>query len=154
MSEAVDGSRITEILSTFSNERGNLIRLLQAMQSAFGYLPPETMIAVARHLKMSPSTVYSVVTFYAQFRLKPAGHHCVKVCWGTACHVKGAALVLEALEHKLGIKKGETTPDLEYSLEAEACFGSCALAPLVMVDDQFHSRVTPESASGLVGYPE
>ncbi len=151
MERILDKSSIDEVLKVYPARRDSLVRLLQAMQSKFGYLSEEVMLAVADYLNLSPSSVYSVATFYAQFKFKPAGRHCIKVCYGTACHVKGAGKVLTELERKLGIKKGETTPDREYTLETEACFGSCALAPLVMIDSEFYGRVTPDSAPDLIG---
>lgn len=131
-----------EIIAGYSRESGNLIPMLQEAQERFGYLPEEAMRKFARYLKLPESTVYGVSTFYAQFKLTPTGRRLVKVCRGTACHVRGGARILREVEKRLGIKPGETTSDLEYSLETIACFGSCALAPVMVVDKEVYGRMT------------
>lgn len=131
-----------EILSRYRGESGDLIPMLQEAQEKFGYLPEEAMQRFAKFLKLPESTVYGVSTFYAQFKLTPTGRRLVKVCRGTACHVRGGAHILREVEKRLGIKPGETTGDLEYSLETIACFGSCALAPVMVVDKDVYGRVT------------
>ncbi|HEY55335.1 MAG TPA: NADH-quinone oxidoreductase subunit NuoE [Dehalococcoidia bacterium] len=131
-----------EIIARYSQESGNLIPILQEAQERFGYLPEEVMRKFARYLKLPESTVYGVSTFYAQFKLTPTGRRLVKVCRGTACHVRGGARILREVEKRLGIKPGETTSDLEYSLETIACFGSCALAPVMVVDKAVYGRMT------------
>jgi len=120
------------------------------VQEAEGYLTPASLAQVAAHLGLSESDVRGVATFYTRFRFKPTGKHCLKVCCGTACHVKGSGEVLGELEKKLGIKAGETTPDGKYSLETEACFGSCALAPVVVVGGHVSGRVTPMRVDELL----
>jgi NADH-quinone oxidoreductase subunit E len=134
--------QLERILSKFSRDRSNLITILQQVQQELGYLPQPAMQAIADHLHISSSTVYSVATFYAQFKLVPSGKRVVRVCQGTACHVRGGARILREVQRKLGIKPGETTEDLEYSLETTACFGSCALAPVTVINDKFHGRMT------------
>lgn len=134
--------QIDDILSRYSKDRENLIPLLQEVQERFGYLPEEAMELVADFLKLSNSTVYGVGTFYAQFKFTPTGKRLVKICRGTACHVRGAALILREVEKRLGIKPGETTEDLEYTLEMIACFGSCALAPVMVIDNTVYGRMT------------
>ncbi len=134
--------QLDDIFSQYSKERGNLIPLLQEVQDRFGYLPAEAIQEVADFLKLSNSTVYAVGTFYAQFKFTPTGKRTVKVCRGTACHVRGGAQVLREVEKQLGIKPGETTQDLEYTLEMIACFGSCALAPVMVIDDSVYGRMT------------
>ncbi len=131
-----------EIIARYSPESGNLIPILQEAQERFGYLPEEVMRKFAKFLKLPGSTVYGVSTFYAQFKLTPTGRRLVKVCRGTACHVRGGARILREVEKRLGIKPGETTSDLEYSLETIACFGSCALAPVMVVDKAVYGRMT------------
>jgi NADH:ubiquinone oxidoreductase subunit E len=134
--------QLDDILSRYSKERGNLIPLLQEVQERFGYLPEEAIQEIADFLKLSNSAVYAVSTFYAQFKFTPTGKRLIKVCRGTACHVRGGAQVLREVEKRLGIKPGETTEDLEYTLEMIACFGSCALAPVMVVDNNVYGRMT------------
>jgi NADH-quinone oxidoreductase subunit E len=134
--------QLDEILSHHSGESGDLIPILQEAQERFGYLPEEVMQRIAKFLRLSDSTVFGVSTFYAQFKLTPTGKRLVKVCRGTACHVRGGARILREVEKQLGIKPGGTTDDLGYSLETIACFGSCALAPVVVIDKDVHGRMT------------
>ena len=137
------GEQLDELLSAYSGEKGNLIPILQEVQEKFGYLPREAMKKVAKHLSLSESTVYGVSTFYAQFKFVPTGKRIIKVCRGTACHVRGAGSILGEIERQLGIKPGETTGDMEYTLETIACFGSCALAPVMVIDKDVFGRMTP-----------
>lgn len=137
-------------LAGFRKDRGALIPILQMCQEKLAYLAPETIVMVADHLGVSPSEVYGVATFYNQFRFNPPGRHPVKVCLGTACHVKGADIILENFERKLDIKEGETTPDREFSIERVACVGCCALAPVALVGDMIHGNMAPSKVEGLV----
>ena len=134
--------QLDDILSRYSKNRENLIPLLQEVQEGFGYLPEEAMELVADFLKLSNSTIYAVSTFYSQFKFTPTGKRLVKICRGTACHVRGGAQVLREVEKQLDIKPGETTKDLEYTLELIACFGSCALAPVMVIDNTVYGRMT------------
>jgi NADH-quinone oxidoreductase subunit E len=127
-----------------------LIPILQDVQKVLGYVPREAMREIARFLNLPESTVYGVVTFYAQFYLTRQGKHRIKVCRGTACHVRGSARIMEVVKKKLGIKPGETTPDYRFSLERVACFGSCALAPVMVVDGKVHGRMTPQKAEKIL----
>ncbi|MBA7654190.1 NADP-reducing hydrogenase subunit HndA [subsurface metagenome] len=140
--EAEVKERLDNILSQYKEESADLIPILQEAQERFGYLPEEVMQGIADFLRLPESTVYGVSTFYAQFKFAPIGKRVVKVCRGTACHVRGADRILQELERKLGIKPGETTDDLEYSLETIACFGSCALAPVVVINKIVYGRMT------------
>ena len=135
--------KLNKILSHYNGRRDELIPILQEAQEEFRYLPEEVMKGIARFLRLSESTVYGVATFYAQFKFSPSGRRVVRVCRGTACHVRGGARILREVEKRLGIRPGGTTTDLEYSLETIACFGSCALAPVVVVDDDVYGRMTP-----------
>ena len=130
--------------------RGDLIPILQIIQGRMAYLPPEAIVMAADHLGISPSEVYGVATFYNQFRFNPPGRNPVKVCLGTACHVKGADIILENFERKLDIKEGETTPDREFSIERVACVGCCALAPVASVGDTIHGHMAPSKVEGLI----
>ena len=143
--KAID-SQMAEILAHFKGEKGELIPMLQQVQQRFGYLPEQAMKRIAEFVHVPPSTVFGIGTFYAQFKLVPTGRNIVKVCRGTGCYVRGAPRIISELESKLGIKDGGTTPDMEYTLETVACFGSCALAPVVVVNDKVHGRMTPDAA--------
>jgi NADH-quinone oxidoreductase subunit E len=134
--------QLSEILSHHTGHRDELIPILQEAQERFGYLPAEVMSGIAKFLRLSEGTVFGVATFYAQFKFTPTGKRIVKVCRGTACHVRGGARILREVEKRLGIKPGETTSDFEYTLETIACFGSCALAPVTVVNKNVYGRMT------------
>ena len=146
--------KLNDILSRYSGKKEELIPILQEAQEQFRYLPEETMREIARFLRLPESTVYGVATFYAQFKFSPVGRKVVRVCRGTACHVRGAPRILDEIEKHLGILPGETTDDLEYSLETIACFGSCALAPVMVVDENVYGRMTPARVGEILGEPE
>jgi NADH:ubiquinone oxidoreductase subunit E len=133
-------------------ERGQLVLIpvLHKAQEIFGYLPTEVQEHVAERLGLSAGEVYGVVTFYHYFSTQPRGRHTVNICLGTACYVRGAHKVLEALQEELGVKLGETTDDLRFSLCSQRCFGSCGLAPVIMVDDEVHGRVTPKKVKAIL----
>jgi NADH-quinone oxidoreductase subunit E len=135
-------AQLGKILWVFEGKKGALIPILQRVQEEFGYLPQEALTEIATFLKLPPSHVFSVATFYAHFYLTRRGDHLVRVCQGTACHVRGASDILETAQHCLGIKTGQTTADYNYSLERVACLGSCALAPLMVVDDTLYPQIT------------
>jgi NADH-quinone oxidoreductase subunit E len=137
-------------LARFGKQRGELIPILQMFQEKLAYLPPQTIEMVADYLKISPADVYGVATFYNQFRFNPPGRNPVKVCLGTACHVKGADIILENFERKLEIKEGETTADREFSIERVACVGCCALAPVTLVGETVHGHMAPSKVEGLI----
>jgi len=142
--------QLDDILSQHSGESGDLIPILQEAQGKFGYLPEGVMAGIAKFLRLPASDVYGVATFYAQFKFTPIGKRIVKVCRGTACHVRGGARILREVEKQLGIKPGETTDDLEYSLETIACFGSCALAPVVVIDKTVYGRMTTKKVAEVL----
>ena len=130
------------VLDEFPGRREDLIPILQKVQDADGYLSPEAIRAISRRLRISENEIYGVATFYAQFRFHPPGEHSVYVCMGTACHVRGGQQLVHALEWRLGIKEGQTTPDRKFDINRVACLGCCALAPVVKVDDEIHSQVS------------
>ncbi len=134
--------QLDELLSGYSGESGDLVPILQEVQERFGYLPGEVMQGIAKFLSLPESTVYGVSTFYSQFKFVPTGKRIVKVCRGTACHVRGGARILSEVEKRLGVKPGETTDDLEYTLETVACIGACALAPTMVIDKETHRQMT------------
>ncbi|HDI59391.1 MAG TPA: NADH-quinone oxidoreductase subunit NuoE [Desulfobacteraceae bacterium] len=140
---------LPEHLAPFGTERSNLIPILQMVQKHFSYLPAAAMEIVARHLDIPLAEVYGVATFYNQFRFTPPGRHPIKVCLGTACHVKGGDIILENFERKLGIRDGETTADREFSIERVACVGCCALAPVALVGETVHGNMAPSKIEGL-----
>jgi NADH-quinone oxidoreductase subunit E len=137
------------VFSSFKGKRDELIPILQHVQEKFGYLPEEAMFEVARFTGVPESNVYAVATFYSQFRFTPIGRRHVTVCRGTSCHVRGAPRILQAMEKQLGIKEGETTPDLEYSLETVACIGACGLSPCIMTNKKVEAKMTPRKVAEL-----
>ena len=141
---------LDEILASFAGEKAELISILQQAQEALGYLPPEVMRRIAYFTRVPEATVFGVATFYAQFKFEPVGRNTVKVCRGTGCYVKGAPRLLDEVEKLLEIKDGETTGDLEYTLETVACFGSCALAPVLVLNGKVYGSMTPEKVKGLL----
>ena len=143
--------QLAEILDPYRGERGTLIPVLQKVQESFGYLSQEAVSQIAKFLKVSESEIFGVASFYAQFRFTRPGEHSVKVCLGTACHVRGGVRILETLQRELGIEPGGTTEDYRFSLERVACFGSCALAPVAVIDDKVHGRLTTTKAKEILG---
>jgi NADH-quinone oxidoreductase subunit E len=139
-------SRVEEVLARHGNARGELVAILQDVQDAAGYVPVGALDRIAEHLNTPVSSVLGVVTFYSRFRLSEQGRHTVRVCEGTACHVRGGARLLQAIRDRFGIRPGETTPDGRFSLERVACLGCCALAPAMVVDDRAYGNVTPQQA--------
>ncbi|MEW5945965.1 MAG: NADH-quinone oxidoreductase subunit NuoE [bacterium] len=137
---------LERIVEKYRGSPGALIPVLQEAQEALGYLSPETLKGIARGLKTPLSRVYGVATFYAQFHLKPKGKHSIKVCQGTACHVKGAGRILQTLENHLKVKAGNPTKDMRFQLETVACLGTCFLAPVVMIDTDYYGTQTPKTA--------
>lgn len=141
---------IASKLSGFGKKRGNLIPILQMVQERHGFLAPEAIKMVAEYLGIAPCEVYGVATFYNQFRFHPPGKHQIKICLGTACHIKGGDIILENFERKLEIRDGETTPDREFSLDRVACVGCCALAPVATVDEAVQGNMAPSKVEGLI----
>ena len=146
--------KLVEIFSRFKGTKDDLIPVMEAAQEEFGYLPKEVMLQISKILKVPESTVFGVATFYALFRVKPSGKKIVRVCRGTACHVRGGSKILQEVEKCLGIKAGETTEDMEYSLETISCFGSCALSPVVVINKTVYGRMTPAKIEGILGQAE
>ena len=143
-------AELAEIFARHGRGRSDLIPILQEAQDQLGYLSQETMLAIAQRLRMPASSVLGVATFYAQFYLKPRGRHRLVVCRGTACHVRGSREIREAVERKLGIKEGETTEDLLFSFETVACLGTCALAPVQVIDGKYYGGVTRERVDAIL----
>ena len=140
-----------EILERFTKDRANLVPILQNIQETEGYLSPEAIDEISRFLNMTGNDIYSVASFYAQFRFERQGKHTIKVCQGTACHVRGGHQILETVERELKLLPGRvTTDDYEFTLERVACFGSCALAPVMVVDSNVYGRVTTAKVKQLL----
>ena len=133
---------LNDILASFSGDKSEIISILQDIQSNMGYLPEQAIIEVSKFTGVPESEIYGVATFYTQFRFLPVGKKHIMVCKGTACHVKGATQIVEGIERHLGIKEGEVTFDLEYSLESVGCLGCCALAPCAMINGEVESNLT------------
>jgi NADH-quinone oxidoreductase subunit E len=142
--------RIEPLFERIGNKRENLIPTLQQIQEEFGYLPPQAMSEVARFLDIPEIDVYSVATFYNQFRLTPPGRHSVRVCMGTACHVKGGHITLAAWQRRLKIDPGQTTLDREFDLDTVACVGCCAMAPVTVVDKKVEAKADPTKVDGIL----
>ena len=145
----VDLAQINGIVSEYSHQKWALIPLLQRIQGEFGYIPPQSVPLVARSLGLFPSQVQGVISFYAQLYTQPRGRKVVRVCRGTACHVRGGKTILRLVKQHLGIEEGETSPDFEYTLETVACIGVCALAPNMVVSDHVHGHMNPKKVEQL-----
>jgi NADH-quinone oxidoreductase subunit E len=143
--------KLSQIFANYTGEQEELIPILQETQQAFRYLPAVVMQEIAHFLKISANTIYGVATFYAQFKLTPLGKRVIRVCRGTACHVRGSAKVLAEMEKQLGIKAGETTPDREYTLETVACIGACALAPTMTIEGETYGKMTTKKVAEVLG---
>lgn len=142
---------LSRILEKYPNaKRDDLIPLLQDVQEEYGFLSREAVIDIGNHLNLPTSKIYGVATFYNQFRFQPRGIYNIQVCRGTACHVKGSAKVLEALQRTLGVSAGETTRDGLFSIEVVACIGACSLAPVISINGEFYAGVTPESITEII----
>lgn len=151
MEEAAALERVlSELQREFEGRPDELIPILQKTQDRLDYLPENALMHIARFTKLPSASVFGVASFYEQFRLSPVGKNLVKLCRGTACHVKGGARILKEVEKKLGIRPGETTEDLEYSLETVACFGACALAPVMVINDKVHGKMTGTKGKNII----
>lgn len=143
-------AKLGEVLAKYKGVKGALIPVLQEAQDIFGYLPGDVLRQISLELKIPLSQVFGVVTFYAQFHLKPRGRNIIRVCLGTACHVRGGAKILETVQKEIGVVDGETTEDLRFTLESIACIGACGLAPVIMVNDDTHGRLTPDKIRAIL----
>ncbi|PWB72344.1 NAD(P)H-dependent oxidoreductase subunit E [candidate division GN15 bacterium] len=145
-----DFSHLPDIFARHQQRPEALIMILQDIQKEYRYLPCEALQETAKALNVPLSKVFSVATFYNAFSLNPKGKNVVRICVGTACHIRGAALIRDQIENALSIKAGQTTPDMEFSIEVVACVGACAMAPVVIVNEQYHGSVKPSNAKRLV----
>ena len=142
--------KVNSVLQKHRFDKALLVDILQDTQAEIGYLPKEALESVATGLEVPQSRVYSVATFFKAFSLKPRGRHLINVCMGTACHVRGSAKVLEKIEDELGIKTGETTRDLKFTLDTVNCVGACALGPMVIIGEDYHGEMTPEGVVSVL----
>jgi NADH-quinone oxidoreductase subunit E len=140
-----------QIVKKHGGDKSALIAVLQDIQEAFNYLPQEALTTAGKALGIPASRVYEVATFYTAFSLKPRGEHIVKICMGTACHVRGASAIQDKMERTIGIKPGETSADMKFTLETVNCVGACALGPVVVIDTDYHGQVTMAKVDKIIG---
>ncbi|MEW5801157.1 MAG: NADH-quinone oxidoreductase subunit NuoE [bacterium] len=150
MDENINLTYTRELLKDYQNKKGALIPVLQKIQEHYTYIPEVAVDLIVERLNIPSSEIYGVITFYAQFYTQPRGKHVLKVCRGTACHVKGSKTVLDVLKEKLQIDEGETTLDRTFTLETVGCLGACALAPVMVVDDIYYDKVTPQKIDNIL----
>ncbi len=148
--EELNLAPLYEVLKGYKTQRGAVIPVLQKAQEIYGWLPQQVLKTIAQEMHVPLSQIYGVVTFYSQFYLARRGRHVIRQCDGTACHVRGAARIIDATQNRLGIKAGETTPDYRVTYEVVYCLGSCGLAPVAMIDDKVVGHLVPESMVGIV----
>jgi len=146
----LDLGKVDEIIDEVGAEKGLLISILQRTQEAYGYLPKPVLQRIADRLDVPFTKVYGVATFYSQFYLERRGRNVIRICDGTACHVRGATKLIDTAENVLGIKPGQTTPDYEYTFELVYCLGACALSPVVVINGNIVGRLTPEKLQALL----
>ena len=144
-----DPGRVNEIVAEYSQQKWPLIPLVQKVQIEFGYIPPQSIPIIAEALGLFPSQVQGVISFYEQLYTEPRGKKVVRVCRGTACHVRGGKTILKLVKQHLGVEEGQTTPDLEYTLETVACIGVCALAPNIVVGGRVYGHMNPKKVEQL-----
>ena len=149
--EEIDWNRLISIIEKHRDEKWPIIPLLQDIQETFGYIPPESIEPIAEALQVFPAVVQGVITFYADFTLKPKGKYVIRVCRGTACHVKGGRSVLRLMKRELGLNEGETSQDYQFTLETVACLGACFLAPSMMVNRTYFGKLSPPKVSSVLG---
>ncbi|MDR4508999.1 MAG: NADH-quinone oxidoreductase subunit NuoE [Candidatus Brocadiaceae bacterium] len=148
--ESIDLSKTEKALEKYKKVKGALIPVLQMIQYEYGYLPEAAIDLIAEEYTMTPSEIIGVATFYSQFHLEQRGKHIIKVCCGTACHVKGANKIAEKLCGTLDVSMGMTTQDKEFTLEGVACLGACSLAPVMMVDEEVHGKLAPDTVGTVI----
>jgi NADH:ubiquinone oxidoreductase subunit E len=146
----IDWEKLNNIIDEHKGEKWGLIPLLQEVQEHFGYIPPESIDPIAEAMNMFPSQVQGVITFYAGFALKPKGKYVLKVCRGTACHVKGSRGIIRLMQKELDLKEGETSPDYQFTLETVACLGACFLAPAMLVNQTYFGKLAPVNVTSIL----
>ena len=148
--EVVDLAKANAVIDKFIDMPGNLMPVLQGVQDAYGYIPRVAADLIAERLNVYPSQIYGVLTFYAQFHLKPRGRFIIRVCMGTACHVQGAERIKDTFYDKIGIGHAETTEDRRFTFESVACLGACGMAPLAMVNDDTYGKMTVQKVDEII----
>jgi NADH-quinone oxidoreductase subunit E len=148
--QEIDLTAANQVIDKFLTLPGNLMPVLQGIQDEYGFVPKPTIDLVAERLNVYPSQIYGVLTFYAQFHLKPRGKFIIRVCVGTACHVQGAERIVDTFFDKLHIGHAETTPDLRFTFEKVACLGACGMAPLAMVNDDTFGKMTVQKVEEII----
>jgi NADH-quinone oxidoreductase subunit E len=141
---------ITKIVESYPRDKRHSLAILQDMQRSFGYIPREGFDILSRYLDTKIAKLFAMATFYRALSLKPKGKHVIRVCDGTACHIRGAPVLLDALERILGVKAGETTADGFFTVETVNCLGACAIAPVMVVDEQYHPQVKPDQVEAIL----
>jgi NADH-quinone oxidoreductase subunit E len=149
-SPELDLSKVEDVLKNYETSPGWLIPVLQDIQQEYNYLPREALAIVSERLDVPMSQVYGVASFYASFSLKPRGKNIIRICMGTACHLKGSQKLVDTIGRELGIKDGQTTEDMKFTLELVNCLGCCALAPVVTIAGQYHERMSPAKLVGAL----
>jgi NADH:ubiquinone oxidoreductase subunit E len=149
--EGIDLEKLNRIIDYHRDENWALIPLLQEIQETFGYIPPESIEPIAEALKIFPSQVQGVISFYAGLSLKPKGKNVIRLCRGTACHVKGGRSVLRLMKRELELEEGETSADYQFTLETVACLGACFLAPAMMVNRTYFGKLSPTKVTTVLG---
>ncbi|MGD8881082.1 MAG: NADH-quinone oxidoreductase subunit NuoE [Desulfobacterales bacterium] len=147
----IDWDKIHEIIESHKGEKWGLIPLLQDIQEHIGYIPPESIEPIAEAMNMFPAQVQGVITFYAGFTLSPKGKYVLKVCRGTACHVKGSRSILRMMQNELNLEEGETSADYQFTLETVACLGACFMAPAMLVNRNYYGKLAPSRVSSILG---
>jgi len=146
----VDNNKINKIVKSYPRDKRHSLAILQDIQRNFGYISKESLQAVSEYLEIKIAALYSMVTFYKALSLEPKGKHIIRVCDGTACHIRGAPVLLDALERALGIKPGEITDDGLFTVEIVNCVGTCAIAPVMVIDGQYHPKVQPDMVESIL----
>lgn len=150
INQEIDLHQVDSIIEPYIGRKEMIIPVLQKLQEHFGYLPRQTMEQVSYRMHIPLSRIYGVATFYAQFKMRPRGRNIIRVCKGTACHIQGSPKIAERIEENLAIQNGETTTDLRFTLEEVACIGACALAPVIMINDNPHGRLTADKIKDIL----
>jgi NADH:ubiquinone oxidoreductase subunit E len=146
----MNNSEYKNVVGQFGNKQKELIHILHKVQNEFGYIPPNAITAAAKHLQISESEIFGVLTFYKAFSLEPRGEHLITICMGTACHVRGAPRILDEFSRRLGIGSGETTADNKFTLETVNCVGACALGPIAITDGEYHGQLKTGDIEKLI----
>ncbi len=146
----IDLNRVDEIIERYRGERGALIQLLLDIQAEFNWIPREAIMRISEQLHVPKSQIYRIATFYKAMSLNPLGRHLIQVCLGTACQVRGGPKIMDRIMESLGIEEGETTPDMRFTLRRVNCLGCCAMGPVVVIDGDYHGKVTPSAVKGML----